>query len=197
VKEFLFTFSAMRILSNFDTGHANKLYQEYVSLFGEEYVILIHKSRLIWYGTIFFPLSWFILVGCIGIYIFYTYGLPTPILERVFRGVIILWALILFFKLSARYVDFKMDFLLVTPKEVMKYDQQGIFSRVAEKISADKIKSITMKKEGFFASFFDVGSLVFLAEGDTAAGDIMMEHVDTIEATEKKMRHVLGQDRTG
>jgi len=49
-------------------------------------------------------------------------------------------------KLSARYVDFKMDFLIVTPKEVMKYDQHGVFSRTAEKISADKIKTITIKK---------------------------------------------------
>jgi uncharacterized membrane protein YdbT with pleckstrin-like domain len=184
----------MKILSNFDTGHANKLYKEYVDLFGEEYVILIHKSRLIWYATIFFPLAWFVLLTGIGAYVLHMYWFPSPIAYWAFWGLIVIRALILFFKLGARYVDFKMDFLLVTPKEVMKYDQQGVFSRTAEKISADKIKTITMKKEWFFASFFDVGTLIFLAEGDSASGDIMMEYVDTIEATEKKMRHVLGQD---
>jgi len=76
----------------------------------------------------------------------------------------------------------------------MKYDQNGVFWRITEKISADKIKTITIKKDGFLASFFDVWSLVFLAEGDSAEGDIVMDYVDTVEATEKKMRHVLGQD---
>ncbi len=184
----------MRILSNFDTLHAKKLYNEYVTLFGEEYVILIHKSRLIWYATIFFPLSWFVLCVIIGAYILYMYGFPSPTLYRVFRWVIALWGIILFGKLSARYVDFKMDFLIVTPKEVMKYDQHGVFWRTAEKIAADKIKTITIKKEWFLGSFFDVWSIVFLAEGDTAAWDIVMESVDSVEATEKKMRHVLGQD---
>ena len=184
----------MKILSNFDTSHANNLYKEYVDLFGEEYVILIHKSRLIWYATIFFPLSWFLLLSGIGAYVLYTYGFPSLYVYWAFWWLIGVWWLILFFKLSARHVDFKMDFLLVTPKEVMKYDQHGVFGRTAEKISADKIKAITMKKEWFLASFFDVGSLVFLAEGDAAAGDIVMDYVDTLEATEKKMRHVLGQD---
>jgi len=39
--------------------------------------------------------------------------------------------------------------------------------------------------------------LIFLAEGDNASGDIVMDYVDTIEAMEKKMRHVLGQDVRG
>jgi hypothetical protein len=57
-----------------------------------------------------------------------------------------------------------MDFLIVTPKEVIKYDQRGMFSRVSEKIAADKIKTMTIQKHGFLASFFDIGSIVFLAE---------------------------------
>ncbi len=184
----------MKILSNFDTWHAKSLHNEYIQMFGEEYVILIHKSRLIWYATILFPISWFVVLVGIGAYVLYTYGFPSPIVYRAFWIIIALRAIILVIKLSARYVDFKMDFLIVTPKEVMKYDQHGVFSRTAEKISADKIKTITIKKEWFLASFFDIGSLIFLAEGESAEGDIVMEYVESVEATEKKMRHVLGQD---
>ncbi len=87
-----------------------------------------------------------------------------------------------------------MDFLIATPKEIMKYDQKGIFSRNAEKIAADKIKTISLKKEGFIRSLFDIGTLTFLAEGELDAGNIVMEDVAHIEFTEKKIRHILGQD---
>jgi len=63
----------MKILSNFDTGHAKSLHNEYVQLFGDEYVILIHKSRLIWYATIVLPVGWFVLLAGIGAYALYTY----------------------------------------------------------------------------------------------------------------------------
>lgn len=185
----------MKILSNFDTNYANTLYAEYTALFGEEYVALIHKSRLVWYATIMFPLSRFVLIVILGTYVIYTYPLPHPSLYRIFWWVVAFWWIILLVTLSRRYVDVRMDFLIVTPKEVMKFDQQGVFWRTAEKISADKIKTITLKKEWFLASFFDVWSIVFLAEGDMEAWDIVMESVDTVEATERKIRHILGQDK--
>ena len=74
----------MKILSNFDTQYADTLYKEYVALFGEEYVILIHKSRLIWYATLLFPVSRFLLLTGIGAYVLYTYGFPSPIVYRAF-----------------------------------------------------------------------------------------------------------------
>jgi hypothetical protein len=54
---------------------------------------------------------------------------------------------------------------------------------------------MTIQKHGFLASFFDIGSIVFLAEWDSEEGDIVMDQIDAVEATEKKLRHILGQDR--
>lgn len=184
----------MRILSNFDTALAEKLYAEYSQLFGAEYVALVHKSRLIWYAQIFFPVFLFGAVTIVAAYFLYTYKMPHEIVYRAFRWSVVIWSSILFLKLSHKYVDFKMDFLIVTPKEVMKYDQHGVFSRVTEKIAADKIKSITIKKDWFLASFFDIGTLVFLAEWETDAGDIIMEYVDAVEATDTHLRHILQRD---
>jgi len=49
-----------------------------------------------------------------------------------------------------------MDFLVVTPKEVIKYDQEGVWQRKAEKLSTRHIKSVTVSKDGFLASFLDI-----------------------------------------
>lgn len=185
----------MKILSNFDTWYAKKLQLEYANLFGEEYVIVIKKSRLVRYATIFLPICSFALGTMLGVYVLYTYSIQYPVLYWIFWWLVIIWMAVLCKLLFRKYIDFTMDFLLVTPKEVMKFDQQGIFGRVAERIACDKIKSITLKKEWFWASFFNVGSITFLAEGQTETGDIIMEFVDTVEVMEKKIRHVLHQDQ--
>lgn len=185
----------MKILSNFDTHLDERLYTEYTQLFGAEYVAVVHKSRLVWYAQILFPLFFFVSVVIITAYFIYIYEMPHEIVYRVFWWIVVIWGIILSIKLGHKYIDFKMDFLIVTPKEVMKFDQNGMFSRVTEKIWADKIKSITITKNGFLASFFDVGMLTFLAEGGSAEGDIIMEYIDAVEATDKHLRHILHKDK--
>ena len=184
----------MKILSNFDTQQSKKLYREYVEFFGEDNVLVVHKSRLVWYAEIVFPVLFFIMLLSVGMYILYieSFGLNS-IVYTLFWIIILWWALLLWIKLSARYIDFTMDFLLITPKEVMKYDQHGVFSKTAQKISADKIKSITFNKKWFLASFFDIWSLVFLAEWEHGGGDIEFPHVDAIESTQRTIRNILGQ----
>ncbi len=92
-------------------------------------------------------------------------------------------------------IDYKMDFLIVTPKEIMKYNQTGLFNREVEKLHTDHIKSISLSKKWALKSFFDVGSLVFLAEGQTENGDIVMEDIDAVEATERRIVTILWLDK--
>lgn len=67
-----------------------------------------------------------------------------------------------------------------------------MFHRDVENIPVDKIKSISLGKHGFFQSLFDIGSLTFLAEGDSEEGDIVMDYIDAVTGTEKKIKQVLG-----
>ena len=88
-----------------------------------------------------------------------------------------------------------MDFLIITPAEISKYDQTGMFDRVVEKINSQKVKSISISKPSFFNSIFDIGTLTFLVEGNDVKGDIVMDYVDAIEAIESKITHIMGLDR--
>lgn len=75
----------MKLLSNFDTNHADKLKNELIHFFGDEYVLLIRKSRLIWYAKILPQISLFFLITGIGLYVIQTSQLPiNPIVVRVF-----------------------------------------------------------------------------------------------------------------
>lgn len=186
----------MKLLSNFDTNHADKLKNELIHFFGDEYVLLIRKSRLIWYAKILPQISLFFLITGIGLYVIQTSQLPiNPIVVRVFWWLVWLWWLILIGKSIQKYIDFRMDFLIVTPKEIMKYDQKWVLSRSIEKITADKIKTISLYKEWFIQSLFDIWTLIFLAEWELESGNIEMQYIHHVGAVEKKIRHILGQDR--
>lgn len=186
----------MKILSNFDTTLPEKLEKEYEGMFGEDKVLVIRKSRLFFYQYLGGPFFLFgiLLIG--GMYSLYV------VLESVlFEAELFFWAIILMYvlallaKVSGRRVQYKMDFLVVTPKEVIKYDQEWVFSRHTEKIHADKVKSISIEKHGFVQSLLDIGEIHFLAEGDSEDGDIAMDYIDALTGTEKKIRHVLGLDK--
>lgn len=111
-------------------------------------------------------------------------------------GVLFIYGWYLAHKRFQMYFNYKMDFLIITPKEVIKYDQEGVFSRDVEKIHSSKVKSVSIRKSGFIDSFFDIGTIVFLAEAGDLSGDgeIKMEYVKATEV-EQKVRHVLRMDR--
>lgn len=186
----------MRILSNFDTSLPWKLKKEYDGMFGEDKVLIIRKSKLFFYKYLWWPFMLFgvLLIG--GMYSLYVVLDTVPLeVELVFRAIILMYILALLAKVSGRRVQYKMDFLIVTPKEVIKYDQEWVFSRHTEKIHADKIKSISIEKHGFIQSLLDIGEIHFLAEGDSEDGDIAMDYIDALTSTEKSIRHVLGLDK--
>lgn len=184
----------MRILSNFDTGLEYKLRQEYTEMFGGDHVITIHKSRLYYYRYIGTPLFGYLILLCVGFYFFYTYE-PLPVWVQIaFWAIYTLLFLLVVRKVSRRYVDYKMDFLIVTPHEVIKYDQSGVFSRNIEKLHANKLKSISIQKSWLLNSLLDIWSIVFMSEWDNEQGDIEMDYIDAVEAKEKKIVHVLGLD---
>ena len=189
----------MKFLSNFDTKLEWKLLEQYQQMFGDEYVMSIHKSKFYYYAYIGLPFLLYIACVLVSIYVAVFVELP---LEAIYQDVL-LWVVIgvaflvgiwLMRKVSGKYVDYKMDFMIITPKEIIKYDQTGVLKRDSEMIHADKIKSISISKSGFMNSLFDMGTLVFLAEGNDEKWDIVMPYVDAVEAKEKTIKHVLGLD---
>lgn len=182
----------MKILSNFDTGRAQTLLSEAEAAFGKWNAILVCKSQMFFYQHIGFPLFGYLLLLIIWAYaVLMVDGVPEEA-QWWFLIFIVLIGLLTSTKLSKRRVDYKMDYLLITPKEVTKYDQWWVFHRDVENIPTDKIKSISVAKHWFIQSFFDIGSLVFLAEWERDEWDIIMDYIDAVSDTEKKIKQVMG-----
>lgn len=184
----------MRILSNFNTNLEKELHADYSRQFGEDKVVTIHKSKLFYWRYIGLPLFVYVSLLIVSFYFMFREDWLETWMIWVYIAFFLFYAIILFSKISGRWMNYKLDFLIVTPKEIAKYDQNGIFNRQVEKLHADKIKSISIGKSWFLQSMFDIGSIVFLAEGDNDKGDVVMDFIDAIESEEKKIVHVLGLD---
>lgn len=60
-----------------------------------------------------------------------------------------------------------MDFTIITPKQVMSFDQTGLFNKTTRALDTDKIKSMRVDLHGLLWSIFNYWSIVFLSEGDS------------------------------
>lgn len=185
----------MRLFSTFDTSLEYKLLKRYQDSFGQDKVVSIHKSKIFLVTKVLLPYIRFLLIFWLSLSL--VYGFDYPEKQYVIWSFWILMCILLLYttrKTSAQYVDYRMDFLIVTPKEVVKYNQNGLLNRDTETIHVDKIRSVSVSKHGLLESFFDIGSITFLAEWEDEKWDIVMPSIDAVEAVEQKIRHIMWLD---
>lgn len=185
----------MRFFSNFDTGMEKQLVDEYKQAFGDDKVVSVHLSRWYYISRVVAPYVLFAILFCVGLYVVYMFEYEgQEIVRLLFLAIFVIYLLVVMKMTSSKYVDYTMDFLIVTPKEIIKYNQSGMFTRESETIHVDKIKSVSVSKHGVLNSFFDIGTIIFMAEGDDDKWDVVMPYVDAVESVEKQIRHVMGLD---
>jgi uncharacterized membrane protein YdbT with pleckstrin-like domain len=83
----------------------------------------------------------------------------------------LLWLLVgrLWVIYIGKIIDYYMDFTIVTHKQILSYDQSGIFKRNSRSLDLTKIKSVNIEKDGFMRSLFNFGTIVFFSEWDNLA----------------------------
>jgi len=183
----------MRIFSNFDTKLKREEFDSYKKKFGKENVILVSKWGLFRFLKLRFPLFFFLIVSLWALLAVHTW------LDEKFYyfGVIPLVVLMLFY-MGPRYlkalIDYHMDFLIVTPYKLVRYDQTGLFHRDVISINVNSIKTVSVKKKWIIYSLFDDGDIVFLSEWDVTNGEIMMKYINDPEWQKKKISDVMRRD---
>jgi uncharacterized membrane protein YdbT with pleckstrin-like domain len=68
------------------------------------------------------------------------------------------------FRLGKLYIDYTMDFTIVTPEQIITYDQTFVLNRNVRTMQTSKIKTVSISKNGLLYSLFDNGDISFLSE---------------------------------
>ena len=155
----------MKIFSSFDTRYKKRLLADKQSQFGFENVLLVEKSKLFLFVKVYFPIIISITVGIItGLSV--EYFLETKEIRSIILGTIMAIFMLIPYRVLKHYIDYHMDYCLVTPTEIILAEQSGIFKRQIRTLDATKVKSISVHKRHVFKSIFNNGVILFLSDGD-------------------------------
>ena len=185
----------MKILSSFDTKAAINRYLSLVEIHGTENVMLVQKSKLFFYKYIGGKYLLYLILLVLASYFYYTIQIDFAVrIDWVFWWLFGVYLLGVVISTSKQWMNYRMDYLLVTPHEITFHDQRSVFSDDIQSLRSDKIKSITYSKSWIIQSLFNVWTLHFLVEGDGEAWDIHIDYVDAVEHTEKRIMQIITPD---
>ena len=153
----------MGIISTFDPKFKKQLLEKSKQECGEKNVVLIKKSHLFLCVKILLPfILWFsvlvTLITCIIVYINIVW-LIISLCVIVLCAFAVPW-----YKILKHFLDYEMDFAVATPKSFVMYNQTWFFKRSTKTIDMKHIRSVYVKKAGFFNSIFNNWSIIVLTE---------------------------------
>lgn len=150
----------MKILSNFDTEFREKLVQEKNQEFGSEKTLLIIRSKYYLIFRVLFPgvILSFILLSML---LFLEYIKAFPF---IFGTLIFVWFLVFWFRVFRKYLKYKYDFTLVTPRGVITYKQKGILQNQLKEIPSRRIKAIQISRTGILGNIFGFWEIDIIAD---------------------------------
>lgn len=185
----------MKIFSNFDTEFKDKLYEELTKKFWKDKVLLITRDKIFLIFKVILPLL-FLLVLCFFLIIFWVIWDIWDDLN-IFKWWLILFFLFMSFlfffpKILKNLIDYYMDFAVITPKQIIAYNQIGIFSRESRSLDVEKIKTISVDKKWILKSLFNYWTIIFLSEWDESwKGDIVLEYVHDPEKVRERIMEIM------
>ena len=180
----------MRIFSNFDTKLKHKEYLAKKKQFWDAQVELLSKSKL--YRALVVDVPFFMRAFAVVwlMFLFHSwwgnngllYGvLPLVVLSLLFIGP----------RLVKHVIDYHMDFIIITPKTLYRYDQEGIISRDIVTVHTHSIKTVTVRKSWLLYSIFDNGDIVFLTEGEADTGEITLTYIKDPEKERSRIGEII------
>lgn len=183
----------MRIFSNFDTALRQTTFIEYQEKYGIDNVICFWRSRLYEFYRVIFPLLGLLLFTIFGFMFFYR-RLSGDYSSYIVIVIAIVDIMFLF-PIIRKYLDYKMDFIIVIPNAIMMYDQWGLFERDIITISTQSIKAISIIKSGLLYSIFNNGDIVILTEGDSEQRwEIKLHRIPKPDKRKDQMVKIIGME---
>ena len=192
----------IKIFSSFDTDFKQQLIDKEIEKFWAEKVYVIEHGRFHYYFYIILPT---IFLTIWTVVFFFTLFYLSGWLQQESKTIII-WTSIIFWivvfipiiiKIIKKYIDYILDFVIVTPENLIFYNQEGIFSRKWRTIDVEKIKTITVNKNWILRSIFNFWSIVILTEWDEQwSWEINFSFIDDPDNVKFKVLEIIEKEKS-
>lgn len=180
---------AMKVFSNFDTRLCEVQYAKACEQYGSDKALFIRRDKIYLYIKVYHKFAWSLLLLVASVATWY-YTQST-------LGVWMWWIIWLTFFFSIGYVaiqkriDWRMDYTIITPRQIIQYDQTWLLDRSIRTLDLAKVKSMNIKKNWLMTSIFDLWDLVFFSEWDESYGDIRLNYIKKPLWLKKKITKIM------
>jgi hypothetical protein len=169
------------------------MFAEYQQKYGLENVLCFWRSKLYHIIKVGIPLTILLLITIFWLVFFYRRSNGDYF--TLFLIAFLIMDVVFIFPIVGKYIDYKMDFIIVIPNAIMMYEQWGLFKRNVSTISSQSIKSIAIKKQGLLYSIFDNWDILILTEWDNERnGEIKFRRIPRPEKRRNQIVKVVGID---
>lgn len=181
----------MRIFSNFDTKLRSKCKLEHSDKYWEENVLCFGRSRLYFFVKIFFPILFLLITsGFATLAFYYIFGVDYIIYFALATFVL---SLFFYIPIFGKFIDYKMDFILVTPDYLMMYDQAWILNKKVVTVNEKSIKTISVERKWLLYSLFNNWDIIVLSEWDMVHWEITLKRIPKPEKRKSQISKILNK----
>lgn len=151
---------------------------------------MLKRSILFFLSKVVMPsLQWLIftwLIATLARYTFYT--------KNATYISIVIWTLLsmmFYIKAIKGYIDYKMDYCIITPEEIILTQQEWLFRRIVRTLDVKKIKSIYINKQTVLYSIFDAWVIVFMSDWDEQFWEIIFDFIKDPEWQKEIIQNII------
>lgn len=185
----------VKFFSNFDTGAPTKNYADAVQEYGFDKVVFVRRYKIYLWIHAILPLIIAMIATLWAIYFFTktsNEGVSTLISKTA--GILLsVVAFSLYLLALAKYLNYMLDYTIITPDYVAEYNQSGLFARKITTIEINKIKTINFRSAWFLGSVFNFWRVDILLEWDEwGRWDLAIDFVYDPEGIKYKVLEMMG-----
>lgn len=173
----------MKFLSNFDTSLRDGLLKDYQNKFWKNNVTLVRRSKIFLFLVVLSPLVWmlFIIFMLFFLWLLFSNNIQDQTISNLFLLlVLVVWSSVLIATLARvlkRFRDYTMDYAIITPEEIVHYNQQWLITRQVKTMDMEKVKTVNVQWWWWIQSIFNYWTIVFLSEWDSEFWDLVLSYV--------------------
>jgi len=127
----------------------------------EKIVKIVRRDGIVLFGSMIFYLLLFF--APVVLYFLFRNYLPLILASYIWRPVLFLGVSVYYFScwvfLFTAFLDYYLDFWVVTNDRMLNIEQEGIFSRTVSEVDLYKIQDATSEVKGILASIFGYGTI--------------------------------------
>lgn len=162
----------MKIFNNFDTELKSNEFKEAIEHHWYDSVILVIRSKYYWIMKWILPILWGIVANFIIIYLAtFLKGFWLEEFYWIIVGLLGIANLIFFYYLINTYINYKMDFTIVTRDWISTYKQKWFFKNSVKNLPASNVRSVQSKRVWITWNIFGYWYILLVTDGSVASNE--------------------------